>query len=151
MARLSDTIEEFIKALMENSTESELQIQRNELANYFSCAPSQINYVLTTRFSYDKGYHIESRRGGGGYIVIRRIEYSTQKSLLDSINESIGESLTYDKGVQIIAGLSDLGIINYREGNIMKAAINDRVLSIYDNRNKVRADILKGMIMVILQ
>lgn len=151
MARLSDTIEEFIKTLMQNSDESELQIQRNELANYFSCAPSQINYVLTTRFSYDRGYHIESRRGGGGYIVIRRIEYGTQRSLLDSINESIGENLTYDKGAQIIDGLSELGLINCREGKIMKSAINDRVLSVYDNRNKVRSDILKGMIMVILQ
>jgi transcriptional regulator CtsR len=151
MARLSDTIEEFIKALMENSDESELQIQRNELANHFSCAPSQINYVLTTRFTYDRGYHIESRRGGGGYIVIRRIQYSAQKSLLNSIAESIGESLTYDRGVQIIDGLSELGVVSFREGKIMKAAINDRVLSIYDNRNKVRSEILMGMIMVVLQ
>jgi transcriptional regulator CtsR len=151
MARLSDTIEEFIKSLIQSSDESELQIRRNELASHFSCAPSQINYVLTTRFTCDKGYHIESRRGGGGYIVIKRIEGGTRRSLLDSINESIGDNLTYDRGVQIIEGLFELNIVSYREGKIMKAAINDRALSIYENRNKVRTDILKGMIMVVMQ
>ncbi len=65
MARLSDIIEDFIKEMFQENNESELQIKRNELANYFSCAPSQINYVLTTRFTEDKGYYIESKRGGG--------------------------------------------------------------------------------------
>ena len=64
MARLSDIIEDFIKSLLKHS-EGELQLQRNELAEYFECAPSQINYVLATRFSLDRGYYIESRRGGG--------------------------------------------------------------------------------------
>ncbi len=66
VARLSDIIEDFIKEMFQENNESELQIKRNELANYFSCAPSQINYVLTTRFTEDKGYYIESKRGGGG-------------------------------------------------------------------------------------
>jgi Transcriptional repressor of class III stress genes len=150
MARLSDTIEEFIKSLLEDSNESELQIQRNELANYFSCAPSQINYVLTTRFTTDKGYYIESRRGGGGYIVIKRIEYTTQKSLVDIINDQIGDSLTYDRGVQIINGLVESQIITIRESNIMKVSINDRVMNITDNRNKIRAEMLRAMIVVLL-
>ena len=69
MARLSDIIEDFIKSLLKHS-EGELQLQRNELAEHFECAPSQINYVLATRFSLDRGYYIESRRGGGGFIRI---------------------------------------------------------------------------------
>ena len=69
MARISDTIEEFLKLLLEESG-GKLEIQRNELADYFECAPSQINYVLATRFSLESGYYIESRRGGGGYIRI---------------------------------------------------------------------------------
>lgn len=72
MARLSDIIEEFIKDMLDDAQDNELQIQRNELANKFSCAPSQINYVLTTRFTANKGYYIESRRGGGGCIVIKK-------------------------------------------------------------------------------
>jgi len=70
MARLSDIIEDFIKDMLQNTQKSQLEIKRNELANYFGCAPSQINYVLTTRFTVDKGYYIESKRGGGGHILI---------------------------------------------------------------------------------
>ena len=73
MARLSDMIEDFINALL-NESDGQLELQRNELADYFECAPSQINYVLATRFSVDRGYYIESRRGGGGYIRIIRLD-----------------------------------------------------------------------------
>lgn len=68
MATMTDIIEKFIKDLMEE--DNSIQIQRNELANLFSCAPSQINYVLTTRFTIDRGYYIESKKGGGGYVQI---------------------------------------------------------------------------------
>ena len=149
MARLSDVIEQFIKDLLSDNEERELTIQRNELANYFSCAPSQINYVLTTRFTTDRGYYIESRRGGGGYIIIKRIENSAGKTLLDLIIEKVGGSITYDKAVQIIEGLYESDIITEREADIMKIAINDRTLNIYDYRNNLRADILKSMVMVI--
>lgn len=150
MARLSDVIEEFIKHLIESSTEEELQIQRNELANYFNCAPSQINYVLTTRFTIDKGYYIESRRGGGGYIVIRKVEFERSRSLMDAINERIGNNLTYDGGTLIIDGLLEADIISERESLLMKVAINDRTLGILENKNKIRADILKAMLMAII-
>ena len=66
--RLSDSIERFIKTLLEQE-ETEIELKRNELAEYFGCAPSQINYVLATRFTPDHGYVIESQRGGGGYIL----------------------------------------------------------------------------------
>jgi transcriptional regulator CtsR len=120
------------------------------LANYFSCAPSQINYVLTTRFTIDKGYYIESKRGGGGCILIRRLEFGHSRSLIDAVNEKIGDSLTYDSGAQVITGLLESGIITVREANIMKIAINDRVLGIIENKNKLRAELLKAMIITIL-
>lgn len=151
MARLSDIIESFIKQLIENSDENELQLQRNELANYFSCAPSQINYVLTTRFTMDKGYYIESKRGGGGCIVIRKVEFEQHQSLFDALSEKIGSSLTYDGGVQLIKGLLEADIITLREANIIKAAINDRTLGILENKNKIRADIMKAAIMAIVR
>ncbi|MCM0650343.1 CtsR family transcriptional regulator [Clostridium swellfunianum] len=150
MARLSDIIESFIKQLIESNNESELQIQRNELANYFSCAPSQINYVLTTRFSIDKGYYIESRRGGGGYIVIRKLEFREDKALHEAVSEKIGSSLTYDSGLQIINGLLEHNILTQRESDIMKIAINDRILGALENKNKLRADLLKAMITAII-
>lgn len=151
MARLSDVIEDFIKQAMDNSQESELQIVRNELANYFSCAPSQINYVLTTRFTVDKGYYIESRRGGGGCIIIKKVEMNDNKSLAEIINDKIGESITYNSSIQIISGLLESEIITKREAYILKAVINDRTLSSFqENKNILRANILKAAMLVVL-
>jgi transcriptional regulator CtsR len=151
MAKLSDIIEEFIKVMISEAKENELEIQRNELANQFSCAPSQINYVLTTRFTTEKGYFIESKRGGGGCIRIRKIEYLEKHSLADIILEKIGSSVTYNYASQIIDTLYDSEIITERETKIFKMAINDRSLSLVcDNRNKLRADILKAMILAII-
>ncbi|MCY6371592.1 CtsR family transcriptional regulator [Clostridium ganghwense] len=151
MPRLSDIIEEFIKELLEETGEKELEIGRNELANHFSCAPSQINYVLTTRFSTDSGYYVESRRGGGGCIKIRRIQYENNEPLRRIINEKIGGSITYGTSKIIIQGLVDRKIINIKEANIMKAAINDRSLLVPpENKNNIRAEILKAMLRVIL-
>ena len=73
MAILSDHIEQFINSLLEEYDEM-VELQRNELDNYFSCAPSQINYVIATRFSPEKGYYVVSKRGGGGYIKLVRGE-----------------------------------------------------------------------------
>lgn len=150
MARLSDIIEEFIKDLLEQSCDQELQIQRNELADKFSCAPSQINYVLTTRFTCDKGYLIESKRGGGGCILIKKITYDTKDKIYELINSSIGDSLTYQNGVAIIESLYDLDIINKRELALIKITINDRTLQNAENKNRVRADILRSLVMVLL-
>ena len=72
MARLSDIIESFLKGLIIEE-EGAVEIQRNELANRFNCVPSQINYVISTRFTAEKGYYVESRRGGGGCISIKRL------------------------------------------------------------------------------
>ena len=91
--RLSDSIETFIKALLAEDEQS-VELKRNELAEYFGCAPSQINYVLATRFTLDDGYVIESRRGGGGYIRIVRVMSSDHQQLMYLINERIGQSIT---------------------------------------------------------
>jgi transcriptional regulator of stress and heat shock response len=152
MARLSDIIEAFIKELLDDAKEKEVEIQRNELANQFSCAPSQINYVLTTRFTQDKGYYIESKRGGGGCIKITKVHYATYNSLAEIINEKIGEYITCDSGNKIINSLRESEILTDREAIIVKAAINDRTLnSAFENRNKLRANILKTILLNILK
>ncbi|HCW03066.1 MAG TPA: CtsR family transcriptional regulator [Clostridium sp.] len=147
--RLSDIIEEFIKDMLNERVDNELMIQRNELASHFSCAPSQINYVLTTRFTTDKGYYIESRRGGGGCIIIKRLNQKRGKNLLDTINERIGDSITNDKAVQIIEGLQQSNLITDREAAIIKVTVNDRTLYGYENRNALRADLLKAIMMIL--
>ncbi|WP_294390072.1 CtsR family transcriptional regulator [uncultured Clostridium sp.] len=150
MARISDIIAQFINDMIEDEKNKEVIIQRNELADKFNCAPSQINYVLTTRFTAEKGYLIESRRGGGGYIIIRRVEYNNKEKQLEEINKSIGNSLTYNSALLLIEHLYDRKLITKREFEIIKMSINDRTLGSAEDRNKLRADILKGIIMVIL-
>ena len=150
MARLSDIIEAFIKQLFSENRENVIFIQRNELADQFRCAPSQINYVLTTRFSYERGYLIESKRGGGGHIVIKQLEYDSSNKREELINQSIGDAMTYHNADALLKDLLESGVIEERECEIMKIAVNDRSLTSTDNKNKVRADILKAMIMIIL-
>ena len=150
MARLSDIIETFIKQMFNENRDNVIFIQRNELADQFRCAPSQINYVLTTRFTYERGYLIESKRGGGGHIAIKQLEYDSSNRREELINQSIGDSMTYHNANALLKDLLESEVIEKREYEIMKIAINDRSLISTDNKNKVRADILKAMVMIIL-
>ena len=150
MARISDTIESFLKGMINEEEESKILIQRNELADKFSCAPSQINYVLTTRFTYEKGYVIESRRGGGGFIIIKKIEYYDNKERLDILNESIGDSITYGNALSILEDLKENNVIDKKEYEIIKISLNDRTLVSAEYKNVLRAGILKGVLTVLL-
>ena len=124
MARLSDMIEDFINALL-NESDGQLELQRNELADYFECAPSQINYVLATRFSVDRGYYIESRRGGGGYIRIIRLDIDDDDYMMYLLRERIGNRISQQAAEDIIYHMLNKGIITRRESIIMKSAIQD--------------------------
>lgn len=150
MAKLSDIIENFIKDMFNNNDENEIFIQRNELADQFRCAPSQINYVLTTRFTYERGYLIESKRGGGGHIVIKQLDHDSSNMREQIISKSIGDSITYYNASLLLDDLLEAQIIEKKQYDLMKIAINDRSLASAENRNKIRADILKAMIMIIL-
>jgi len=150
MARISDTIENFINDMLNEERERQVLIQRNELADKFSCAPSQINYVLTTRFTYEKGYIIESKRGGGGCIVIRKITYDDKDERLSLILSSIGESITYGNALSILDHLKDTKTITDSEYEIIKITLNDRTLTSVEDKNKLRSDMLKGILTVIL-
>lgn len=147
MARLSDIIEDFIKSLLQES-EGILELQRNELADYFDCAPSQINYVLATRFSIDQGYYIESRRGGGGFIKIVKLDIEPGDYIHYLIKERIRDRITQREAESIVTSIQERGIINEREASIMKAALSDKVISIPSTlKENVRANILKAMLL----
>lgn len=149
MPNLSDIIEGFIKELMDANNNDVIEIQRNILAQQFDCSPSQINYVLTTRFTNDRGYVIESRRGGGGYIRIFKV-HSSEDELKRILNESIGNSITLNKSIDLVNALSERDVITEGEKAIMQSVLSDRVLNIvaYEDRNKLRAYLLKEMILV---
>ena len=114
--RLSDTIESFIKELLGASEDDGVELKRNELAEYFQCAPSQINYVLSTRFTPDHGYMIESRRGGGGCIRIVHVERNQGDYLDYLIRERVGLSLA-DKDAQLLLRqLVESGTVSREDG-----------------------------------
>ena len=149
--RLSDSIEHFIKTMMsEESTEVELK--RNELAEYFGCAPSQINYVLATRFSPDHGYLTESRRGGGGYIRIVRVVESGSQRLMYLINERIGDALSGEECIRLISQLKEQKIVTADEAALMASSVSARALSVPVPdalKDALRARIMKSMLMAV--
>ena len=149
--RLSDAIEQFIKTML-TQDEHEVELKRNELAEYFGCAPSQINYVLATRFTPAHGYIIESRRGGGGYIRIFRMQQDTSQQLLYLLNERIGDSIDQLSAGHLIQQMHEREIITSGEAALMNAAISQQALSLpvtTDMKNALRARILRTMLMEI--
>lgn len=149
--RLSDAIESFIKEMM-TADEPEIELRRNELADYFNCAPSQINYVLQTRFSPDHGYLTESRRGGGGYIRIVRVVRSGPMQLLYLVNERIGNTLPEQDAVRIITQLAEQGLVTRSEADMMASAVSTQALAVPLQENMkdvLRARILKSMLLSI--
>jgi len=150
MSILSNNIEEFLKSMI-MEYEGSVEIQRNELAHYFKCAPSQINYVLATRFNLDQGYIIESKRGGGGCIKVIRID-ADDDYLLNLITVRITDEISLRDAHALIEGLNNAKTVSEKEANIMKAAVSAKALNIPAMvKDKVRANILKQMIVSIMK
>jgi transcriptional regulator CtsR len=150
MAQLSDSIEQFIKEMMEGG--AQIELRRNELAQHFGCAPSQINYVLATRFTVDHGYIIESRRGGGGYIRIVRMCERSSENLLSALIERIGNAIDEDSSVAIIMHLLDRKLVTPNEARIMRAAVGRNALALpVSAKDILRAAVLRNMIVQIFK
>lgn len=151
--RLSDTIEQFIKMMWEQG-EEQVELKRNELAEYFSCAPSQINYVLSTRFTPDHGYVIESRRGGGGCIRIIRLQHEEGEYLQYLINDRIGESIDPKTAQILLRQLAETGNVSKQEAQVMYAAVAPQALSVpipETVKDAIRARILRNMLLKVAQ
>ena len=144
--RMSDLIEEFIKDLFDDENEA-IEIQRNELAEHFSCVPSQINYVISTRFKPSQGYYVESRRGGGGHITIKKVSNSKSDYLMHIIN-NIQNNITSNEVDVLISDFLSYGLITPKEAKLLKVATSDNVLRLpKDIKDEVRARIFKNMIL----
>lgn len=149
--RLSDTIEAFIKVMLAQD-EQEVELKRNELAAYFRCAPSQINYVLSTRFTPDHGYVIESRRGGGGCIRIVRLQHEDGDYLNYLMNERIGESIDQKSAHILLGRLAEDGSVSREEAKLMYAALTSEALSVpipEKLKDAIRAKILRSMLLMV--
>jgi transcriptional regulator CtsR len=150
MAQLSDSIEQFIKELM--SEEAHIELRRNELAQHFGCAPSQINYVLATRFSVDHGYIIESRRGGGGFVRIVRMQVHDEGNLLESLLSRIGNAVDEETAFAMIAHLTDLKLITINEGMLMRAGVSRNALALpIHAKDILRAAVLRNMLVQVFR
>ena len=145
--RISDEVAKYLLELLEES-HCDIQIQRNELANNIGCVPSQINYVITSRFTPEHGYIVESRRGGGGYIRITRIKTEKSTAIMNIIN-SIGSKLDALSAEMIIKSLIQRGIISENTSKLMLSAVSDRVYTDIpvNLRCILRASILKNMLL----
>lgn len=142
--RISDLIEGFIKDML-NEDDSAI-IQRNDLAEYFNCVPSQINYVISTRFTPLQGYYVESQRGGGGYIKIQKANVTGSNYLMHIIS-SIGDSLTGKELDVFVNNFLDYDIIDDKSAKLIKSATNDNVLrDTKELKDKIRAKIFKSML-----
>lgn len=152
MANISDIIEKYLRELFNSTSQKQVEIQRNELAEQFGCVPSQINYVLTTRFTLERGFVVQSRRGGGGYVRIIRIPIDNKTDLVTNLTEMIGDSINQKAAEGITLRLFEEGIITRREAALVFAAIDSNILNIAAPvRDKLRASILKSMIIAIMQ
>lgn len=151
MANISDIIEAFLLDTMGNN--EKLTLSRNELANYFSCAPSQINYVLTTRFTPERGYIIESRRGGGGSITVVRLSQTPEEAygdLLDSVSD--GDGISYIKACQLLDRMSRDEILSEREAEIMRTVLSDKALIAPTViKDKLRLNVLRSVLLRLLK
>ena len=140
--KLSDAI-----ADMFDDNTSTIQIQRNDLAQQLGCVPSQINYVITSRFTPEQGYRIESRRGGGGYIMITRA--ATKENALMSLVNSIGNSIDEKSAKANIYNLHYQGLLSDKAGRIMMSVVSDNNFKGVETeiKNQIRASLLKQMLL----
>lgn len=143
--RISDLIEQFIKDLFEEN--QYIEIQRNDLAEQFNCVPSQINYVISTRFKPSQGYYVESKRGGGGCIKIKKIDLDKSKYLMHIIN-NIQNEISANEVDILISDFLTYNLINEKEAKLLKVATSDNVLTINKEvQNQIRAKIFKNMLL----
>lgn len=144
--KMSDIIEEFIKDMF-NDEDEYIEIQRNDLAQYFNCVPSQINYVISTRFKPSQGYYVESRRGGGGSIKIKKVNI-TKSDYLMHIIKNVGDNLTSHEADIYISDFLTYNIVDEKEAKLLKVATSDNVLNVpREIRDNLRARIFKNMLL----
>ena len=143
---ITDMIAGFIQEALDDAG-GVLEMQRGDLAQRFGCVPSQINYVMSTRFSPEHGYIVESRRGGGGYIRITRVQVDRQTLLMHVIN-SIGDTLDYASARAITQNLVESEAISRELGQALLSAAGERALRTVpkEQRGALRADIFKQIL-----
>lgn len=147
--KLSNIIEEFINEMISREN-GEIELKRNELATKFNCVPSQINYVISTRFSPERGYIVESRRGGGGYIKITRVMPKQGGNAMMHVVNMIGDMISYGDASAVVRNCFDYDLITGNEAKIMLAALSDKSIPVRQPQQDIlRAKILKNVLITL--
>jgi transcriptional regulator CtsR len=152
MRNISDLIEKYLKTVLQLSDSSTIEIQRSELADQFECVPSQINYVISTRFTMEKGYIVESKRGGGGYIRIRKIDLFRHHKIYENVIQLVGDEITQSEAEGILYQLEEQNIVSTREASLIRSVMDRDILQLkIPIRDQIRARLLKAMLISLLQ
>ncbi|MDO4774547.1 MAG: CtsR family transcriptional regulator [Aerococcaceae bacterium] len=139
---MSDIIEAYLKEFLKHN--EHVEIKRSDIAEQFDCVPSQINYVINTRFTQAHGYLVESKRGGGGYIRILKVQLIDEVAQIDQMIELVGDRISQRNGINIIETLIERQLITQREGTLILSVIEKSVLhSISEQEQYARAQLLK--------
>jgi transcriptional regulator of stress and heat shock response len=151
MRNISDIIEGYLKAIIEEEQNGTIEIKRSEVAEKFQCVPSQINYVIKTRFTEERGYAVESKRGGGGYIRIFRVQANSRKELIEHILEGIQQGASYTMAEDVVYRLMEEEVITERESKLILAAVaRTTIHQPLPERDLVRARILQAMLLTLI-
>ena len=145
MSSLSKQIERYLKEMIDQVDDGVVKVQRNYLSEQFHCVPSQINYVLSTRFTPAHGYLVETRRGGGGYIRIVSLQLDKADDLRTVVIDGIGDHISQRDGEGLVAYLVAQGLLTDREGQLIEAMLTDRVLSGVEHKDELRANMLQHL------
>ncbi|MEL3974656.1 CtsR family transcriptional regulator [Rossellomorea oryzaecorticis] len=147
MRNISDIIESYLKNVLELSESEIVEIKRSEIADKFQCVPSQINYVINTRFTIERGYVVESKRGGGGYIRIMKVKAHDQVHLIDQLVSLVRNAISQGTAADIIFRLVEEDIISEREAKIMLSVMDRSVIMVeLPERDILRGRMLKAML-----
>ena len=146
--KLSDAIADFINQMLEQ--QDMVELQRSRLASQFGCAPSQINYVIETRFSPERGFSVESRRGGGGYIRIMRASMTAPQLLMHAVN-AVGDSIDQASAQAFVENLYQAGVVGRQGGRILLAMLGDKAMAAAPQplRPRLRAGLLKAALVAL--
>ena len=151
MRNISDIIEGYLKTIIEKEQNGIIEIKRNEVAEKFQCVPSQINYVINTRFTAERGYAVESKRGGGGYIRIFRVRPNTRKELIEHILLGLEGGASHTMALDVVYRLIDEEVISERESKLILAAVDRTTIRIQlPERDEIRARILRAMLITLI-
>lgn len=151
MGTLADHIEAYIKEMLRESQTNSVELSRAQLADDFACVPSQINYVLATRFTLERGYLVESRRGGGGYIRVGHVQVEDSYQHAIQLLQSIGPQLD-ERGMEnILASLRDYQVISPRECQVIRGIVQQEVSTVSQGKDILRASLIRSLLFFIIK